>query len=93
MVVQIDEDRLKLLGQRPIGNVLGLLREVADASPSRASHLAGVGGDLTGEDAKERRFAGAVDADESRLLPGLQAEGDSLKECPPGVSFGKFGDA
>jgi len=66
----------------------GLLREVADGGGARAAHAPHVGIVETGEDAAERRLAGAVGADEPDPLPLRDAPRQIAEEDLPAERLG-----
>ena len=66
----------------------GLLRKVADGGGARAAHAPHVGIVETGEDAAERRLAGAVGADEPDPLPLRDAPRQIAEEDLPAERLG-----
>ncbi len=61
---------------------LGLLRHVADARIAAERNRAAIGSDLTGEDAQQGGFTGAIAADQPEALAFGDAQRDVLKEEP-----------
>ena len=72
-----------LLEQRPVALEAGLLAQVAEASPLRHPGAAFVRLVLAGDDAQERRLAGAVRADEPSALALADGERDVVQHVQP----------
>ena len=63
------------------GVELELLREIADAEAAPGREIAGIGGELAGQDLQEAGFAAAVPAHEAHLLAFAQGQGDGFEEA------------
>ena len=74
------ERRPQLLQDRAVGVEPGLLAEVAQAFGALRARAAGEVVVLAGEDAEQRRLAGAVRADESHALAFADGEGDVTED-------------
>ena len=78
--VAVPDEGLHRLDQRAGRQLQDVLRQVADARAAGAGQLALVGLALAGEDAQERRLAGAVGADEPDALARLDGEADLVED-------------
>jgi hypothetical protein len=79
--------------EQAFGAVGRLLREPADAAARGDLHLALLGHDLAGDDAKERGLAGAVAADQADAGAVGQGGGGIFQERAPADPVGDVVDA